>query len=244
MKILSVGNSFSQDAHTYLHDLAERCGYDVFTVNLYIGGCSLEKHWTNFLQNLSEYSYQINGCTGDKTVSLAEALDAEAWDVVTFQQASHFSGCFETYEPYLSNLVSTVRGKLPFAKLYFHQTWAYEIDSEHDGFKNYQNSQIEMFERIIYSSQKASESINLPIIPCGKVIQNLRENLVEFDYKNGGKSLCRDGFHLSLDWGRFAASLTFLTVLVGKEVPVFGFSDFDKELIFKIKKIVNNTVFN
>lgn len=45
--VLSIGNSFSQDAQRYLHDLAESKGVDLETVNLMIGGCSLERHFRN-----------------------------------------------------------------------------------------------------------------------------------------------------------------------------------------------------
>ena len=45
--------------------------------------------------------------------------------------------------------------------------------------------------------KKAAESSKFQIIPSGDVIQYLRDNTNEFDCKNGGLSLCRDGFHLS-----------------------------------------------
>lgn len=49
MKILSIGNSFSQDAQRYLHRLAKHEGVQLKTVNLYIGGCSLQRHYENIL---------------------------------------------------------------------------------------------------------------------------------------------------------------------------------------------------
>lgn len=44
MKILAIGNSFSQDATRYLQDIAASAGENLFVRNLYIGGCSLEMH--------------------------------------------------------------------------------------------------------------------------------------------------------------------------------------------------------
>ena len=44
MKILAVGNSFSRNATTYLHQTAAAQGISLTAVNLYIGGCSLETH--------------------------------------------------------------------------------------------------------------------------------------------------------------------------------------------------------
>ena len=40
MKLLAVGNSFSQDACTFLHQTAQAQGLDLEVTNLYIGGCS------------------------------------------------------------------------------------------------------------------------------------------------------------------------------------------------------------
>lgn len=146
---------------------------------------------------------------------------------------------YETYEPYLSSLVSVVREAQPDAKLYFHQTWAYEIDANHGGFANYNNNQTEMFHRIKDTSEKAAKSICAELIPTGSVIQALRETVPEFDYKNGGLSLCRDGFHLSWDYGRFAAAATWLHTITGKKINASYFEDFNPELLKKINDVVN-----
>ena len=45
MKLLSIGNSFSVDAHRWLHDIAAAHGEEIYNVNLYIAGCSLKRHW-------------------------------------------------------------------------------------------------------------------------------------------------------------------------------------------------------
>ena len=61
MKLLSIGNSFSQDAQRYLHRLAKNDGTDLKTVNLYIGGCSLRTHYLNMLDDNAAYDFQFNG---------------------------------------------------------------------------------------------------------------------------------------------------------------------------------------
>ena len=38
LKVLAIGNSFSQNAMTYLHQIARAAGVDLQCVNLYIGG--------------------------------------------------------------------------------------------------------------------------------------------------------------------------------------------------------------
>lgn len=239
MKILSIGNSFSQDAHKWLHKLAKDNGIELETANLYIGGCSLETHWKNAQENNAHYDLELKGENAKRKISIAEALELKKWDIITVQQVSSLSGIYETYEPYLSSLVSVVRKAQPDAKIYFHQTWAYETDSVHGGFVNYNNNQAEMYRCIIETSKKAAHSINAELIPSGKVIQTLRETVLEFNYKKGGLSLCRDGFHLSLDYGRYAAAATWLHTIMGIKISATDFEDFNPELLKKINDVVN-----
>lgn len=239
MRILSIGNSFSTDSHRWLHKLAGINGFDFETTNLFIGGCSLETHWKNFCENNADYSLEINGNEGKKLIGISDALAMKNWDIITIQQASHYSGIKETYEPYLSSLASAIKKAQPEAKLYFHQTWAYETDSLHEGFVNYSCSQQKMFECILSASQNAAESIGAELIPTGSVIQEIRNNIEEFNYRSNGLSLCRDGFHLSYDYGRFTAAAVWLHTLTGKKVECCAFEDFDTALISKILEIVN-----
>ena len=240
MKILSVGNSFSYDAHKWLHSLAELHGIYMETANLFIGGCSLERHWNNVLEDLADYDYQLNG-NEENTVkkSIYHALTEEKWDIITLQQASALSGIEKSYEPYLKNLYNYIKDLQPQAKIYFHQTWAYETDSLHEGFCYYNFNQTEMFEKIITATEKASSDINAPIIPTGKVIQHLRRNTADFDYENGGLSLCRDGFHLSYDYGRYSAACVWLRTLTGTTIEPHSFRDFDKKQLSVINELIN-----
>lgn len=239
MKVLSIGNSFSTDAHRFLHSLAGLNGFDIQTANLFIGGCSLETHWLNVKENNAYYDYEINGNEAERKISITEALKADTWDVVTLQQVSAYSGMFESYEPFLSDLAKTVRNTQPSAKLYFHRTWSYEIGSEHSGFLNYGCDQRKMYESIENASVKAAEAIGADIIPTGTVIQYLRENTKAFDCGNGGLSLCRDTFHLSEDYGRYAAAAIWLKTLTGEKLTAKEFENMDFELLKTITDAAN-----
>ncbi len=242
MQILSIGNSFSQDAHKWLYKLAQDNDINLETVNLYIGGCSLKMHWDNIKSNNATYDFEPNGNCGERKISIMEALKLKKWDIITLQQVSGASGIYETYEPYVSSVVSTIKKEQPNAKIYFHQTWAYEIDADHSDFVNYNNNQNKMYRCIKETSKVVAESINANLIPSGDIIQTLRESIPEFDYKNGGLSLCRDGFHLSLDYGRFAVAATWLRTITGQEIKTSNFEDFNPELICKIINIVNKKI--
>ncbi|MBQ8739007.1 MAG: DUF4886 domain-containing protein [Clostridia bacterium] len=241
MKILSIGNSFSEDAHAYLHALAKQRNIDLTTVDLAIGGCSLERHWDNVTKNSASYLYSKNGepFWGEPNTAIEPNLKSDSYDVITLQQVSGYSGEYESYQPYLNNLIEYVRAYQPSAKIYIHRTWAYEIDSSHGDFPKYGSNQRKMYEAICKATTLASEETGADIIPSGDVIQALRERVGELDYANGGESLCRDGFHLSETYGRYAAALTWLATLTGKRVEPMPFMELSIDIIAKICEIVN-----
>lgn len=248
LKILAIGNSFSEDATACLHDIAALDGKEAKVVNLMIGGCSLGTHWKNVLADAADYDYQLNGNveTGRK-VSLYEALTEEDWDVVTFQQASRDSGIDTSYYPFIKSLSTYAKKYAPHAQQYMHQTWAYEQDSTHDGFANYGNDQAAMQRQINMAVLGAARNIKAKIIPCGEIFTLLRA-LPGFDYANGGQSLCRDGYHAHLVYGRFALAATWYEVLFGGNILTNNFlppqtdEPINPELIQAIKETVHTII--
>ena len=130
LKILAIGNSFSQDATRYIHEIAAHNGKNIKVVNLYIGGCPLRTHYVNSVDDRKNYSIEFNGVTTGFFASIKEALISDEWDIVTLQQSSNKSFKFETYQPYLDGLVEYIRRLAPKAKIAVHQTWAYEKNSD------------------------------------------------------------------------------------------------------------------
>ena len=126
MNILSIGNSFSKDAHRYLHQIATADGSNLHCFNLYIGGCPLSYHYRNMHSEERNYALEMNGTSTGFKVSLKEALLNRDWDIITVQQVSAQSPNYETYQPYLDGLVEYIKRLVPKAKIDVHQTWAYE----------------------------------------------------------------------------------------------------------------------
>ncbi len=246
MKLLCVGNSFSEDACAYMAKIAKAGNFELTTYNLYIGGCSLERHFSNMGRSDEEHLYtmQTDGGVTARKISLEDALKLDTYDVISVQQASPCSGMWETYVPYLSELVKYVRKFQPQAKLALHQTWAYEYNSSKAGFANYGHSQARMHEQLTECYKKAAELICADIfIPSGELIARLREK-EEFDPERGGIQLTRDGFHLSLDYGRYAVGALWCTVLGMKGLdtnPLRPSCDtVDERLITLIKDTIKN----
>lgn len=210
LKILAIGNSFSDDGTDYIDDLAKAAGIPVIIGNLYIGGCSLERHWQNITDEKADYAYRKNKDyiqTNTPNVSIQTALKDEQWDIVTVQQSSPISGIESTYYPYLTQIMAYVKSQLgantPIA---FHQTWAYAQYSDHKGFVNYNNDQSKMYKSITKSVKHAikHEKIDM-VIPSGTAIQNMRGMV--------GDVLCRDGYHLAYGIGRYTAACTWFSTL-------------------------------
>ena len=219
LRILAIGNSFSQDAvEQYLYELFAASGQKVIIGNLYIGGCSLEKHYNNMMNDSPAYEYRkiVDGQkTNVKGVKVSEALADEQWDCISLQQASGLSGQYETCSPYLPEILNYVRSRSKYdVKLMWHSTWAYSSDSTHPDFPKYQSDQIVMFNAIIDVARKimgnASYSFDI-LIPCGTAIQNGRTSSL-------GDSFNRDGYHLEVNYGRYAAACTWFESISGKNV--------------------------
>lgn len=209
VRILAIGNSFSQDAvEQYLHELAEAEGISTIIGNMFIGGCSLERHVKNARDNAPAYAYRKIGTDGKKRekgkMSLEMVLADEDWDYVSLQQASPFSGMYETYEASLPELIEYVKARLPKkTKLMLHQTWAYASTSKHSGFKNYNCNQLTMYQAIANAVKKAAKANKIKIvIPSGTAIQNARTSFI-------GDHLNRDGYHLDVKIGRYTAACTW-----------------------------------
>ena len=234
MKVLCIGNSFSEDATTYLSRAAANQGIDIYAENLFIGGCPLELHYNNMLSGEKAYELQINGRNTHEKVSLVESLKKRKWDIVTVQQASHFSAFHSTYQPYASELVKYIRSKQPEAKVYIHQTWAYEEASQRladNGF----SARKEMFANIKESYCLAAKECAVDgMIPSGQVFENM-------DAK--GIKCHRDTFHASLGAGRYALALTWIKALTGADINGNSFDETSEPVnadeAAKIKEAVN-----
>lgn len=221
MKILCIGNSFSSDATRYLHGIAHADGVDIEIVNLYIGGCPLDRHFRNMKGDKRDYVLFFNGQDTGFYMSIKEALLSREWDIVTVQQASKKSYKKDTYYPYITELVAYVRENAPNAKVLIHETWAYEEGSDHlkkvTGFDHYD----EMMSGIKKAYHEVCEQEGLDgLIPSGEMLGEL--------VKRGIPKIHRpDGAHASFGIGRYALGLLWYRMLTGNTVAENSFNDFD-----------------
>lgn len=222
MQVLAIGNSFSQDATTYLHQIAKTAGTNLTVVNLYIPACPLDRHYRNMLSDARDYDLHFNGQITGFKISLEEALLSREWDVITLQQQSVRSAQRDSFEPYLTALYDYVKECAPKAKVYLHQTWALESGSERiakAGFDSYDAmfSQIEANYAYAYDLLK-----NDGIIPSGRLLAEL--------LRQGVPTVHRDGLHVTRGLGRYALGLLWYRFLTGNSVADNSFADFDEPI--------------
>lgn len=218
LRILAIGNSFSRDAiEQNLHELALAEGDTAIIGNLFIGGCSLERHVRNLRDDKHDYVYRKIGADGKRTenskASIADALADDRWDYISLQQASALSGQYDTYRQWMPELVKyvkkTAKGK---PEIILHQTWAYQNGAANTGFRNYDRDQMKMYTAIVDAGRQAAALCKVKtIVPSGTAIQNARSSFI-------GDNMNRDGYHLQLDHGRFTAACAWYARLFGKDV--------------------------
>ena len=196
LKILAVGNSLSYNTLFYVYDIAKKLGVeDVVVGNLYIGSCSLKKHWNNAKKNKRAYSYHKN-TDGEfkvtKKVSIKMALKDEDWDYIMLSQYSGHAGIPKTYKP-LNKLIKYIRKYVnEDSKILWNMLWSYSSKYEADAFAEYNYSPKRMYKRIVKTTKlkiKNNKRIAM-IIPSGTIIQNLRKT-------SYGEKFTTDGRHLT-----------------------------------------------
>lgn len=236
MTILSIGNSFSEDATEYLSDMAKCSDIDLLTANLFFPGCSLERHFRHYLADQRAYQLQFNGTMSGFYLSIKEALLSRAWDIVTIQQVSSQSCRFETYTPYLEYLCNEIRTLCPKAKLIIHKVWMYEAGSKQLATLTPYETPDEMYEALSVAYEKAAQTVKADgMIPSGDIMYRLS--------KSGVGAIHRDGFHASHGLGRYAIAMTWLRYLTGVDVSDNDFNPrkhpLTEEQIAMVKALVS-----
>ncbi len=174
LKVLMIGNSFSICNLWQMPQVAESMGKKLDIVSLYIGGCSLERHWNNVVAastNATFKPYRFDRITYGKhvvekgAVNIPDALAMDKWDVVTLQQASHFSWDPATYHPWGDNLVAKIRELAPQAKIVVQETWSYPPWDKR--LRKFGFDQVEMYARLHDAYAAFAGKYGFDVIPVG-----------------------------------------------------------------------------
>ena len=169
MKVLTIGNSFSEVMTALLPPVAKSAGVAIEVSDLSIGGCTMERHWGNIVREAEEpgYHYFEGGTYKAK-------LASQSWDFVTIQQASHESWRVASYRPYARQLLDFIKKNAPTAEVLLQMTWAWRQDD-----RRYQTLKLEteenMYNQIVSSYETIATELKLRVIPTGVAIQTARK---------------------------------------------------------------------
>ena len=197
--------------------------------------------------NTADYTFYVADDVSGKLVAdstkrtVKYGITYSDWDYITVQQVSESSGLGHTLTD-LQNVIDYINdNKTSEAEILWHMTWAYQQDSTHSGFKNYNSDQMTMYNSIVslVTDYISTYSDIAGFIPAGTAIQNLRTSHL-------GDTLTRDGYHMSYGIGRYTVALTWLAYLTGYDIDKItaipsSYPEIAENIEF-IKEAVNNAI--
>ncbi|MBR3875215.1 MAG: DUF4886 domain-containing protein [Clostridia bacterium] len=244
LKVLMIGNSYADDTINYAYEIAKNAGIpaeQIFIADIYIGGCTLETHWSNARSNATAYRFGLEGegyfdGKSYNNWTMEQAIKYTDWDFITLQQGSAVSGmptsyaCLQDLMDYILDVATDTESNPnanPDVKLVWHQTWAYAQNSGNSGFASYAKDQMTMYNSIVSCVKSKIISKDFAaVIPNGTAIQNARTSFI-------GDNLTRDDYdHLSEDAGRYIAALGLVGTLTGRDMAKVTWKPSDSGFAF------------
>ncbi|MBO7165891.1 MAG: DUF4886 domain-containing protein [Kiritimatiellae bacterium] len=183
LKVLAIGNSFTLSLHNNKHfmEAIKAANANIVYAVMYIGGCPLERHWKNielFSKDPTAAPYLIrsNDEKLNSKSNIPQMLAKDDWNIITIQQASHFSFKPETYEPYMTLLINYFKEKCPKAEIVIQQTWSY-CDLFNRAQQVGAGTPKEMYTKLCGAYLAAAKKHRIRIIPTGVAVEKAREAL-------------------------------------------------------------------
>jgi len=232
VRILVVGNSYSQDAFDYvpfiLPGLAE---LDAEIGILYHSGANLQQHYNWFVNDDAEYTfYWGDGKAAWKTIgtrSLRDALDYQHWDMIVLQQQGRYAPDYSTYQPHLNNLITEIHGVLEYpVKFVWYAVQSSPGYNSGGGFVPYTDEEImQNYEDNCAASQRVlDETLCEAVIPVASAVQNARTTSLD-NVGDYGK-LTYEGVHLQeglpCQLAAYAVCLEILALCGYSDRSIFG----------------------
>ena len=241
IKILALGNSYSNDAFAWLHKIFESAGYDEVILGYIInGGCNINNHWSNIdddptndfgIEIFATYNGRLERYPTGDGVSLRDAyvkmISMYEWDVVTVSHGPKHVEIRETYS-HLSELIVFVKENLknPNAKFLYHMIWKYNDNISGGSTMDVYDDILDITRNIVL---KNADFVG--VIPAATMRQNMMSS-----YLCDG-DISRDYGHMGLGFGRYALGLLWYCCLVGGSPDDVSFipskSDVSSELLGK-----------
>ena len=226
LKVLDIGNSYTDDATAMLKLLTQANQMDVSDMCLYKAtrGSGSFKSWYYIYHDNDNHKYSISKVLGGIKANIStgtgepndgalfrEALTGEKWDIILIHQLSTYAPYYDKWkgtgnEGYLNELLSLIKEQQPQAKIGFllvHSYW-----DNYSG--NKEKSSLLRWELIANSVKRLCEEYPIDlVIPYGTAIENLRSSSLNNEY-----DLTRDGTHCGVGLARYTAACCYYESLL------------------------------
>ena len=218
-RVLTIGNSFSENASIYASEIAYANNQQMMFGYLKSPSCTIAKHYNAAVNDIAGFKFQVTAPDGTRTTikdgagtsvdapnpehgaTVDEALEYADWDIIVFQQESSNARNYDTFAQ-LPDLIDYVKTACPNARLMFHQVWRWgEWDAD-------------QFDLIKDASEKAVFDNALEIIPSGLAFEYARTALGSVTVVNED-----DGhYQHASGYGQFIEGCCYVAKVFGIEI--------------------------
>ena len=231
LKVLDIGNSYTQDAQTYLPQIIKASGIDDdFSLYRAFRPSASFKTWVDCWNDSDNEYYSIDFCAGTSLGGISgsgsasdgalfrKALQSVKWDIILIHQVSTYSNDYSLWEGYgaggyLQELIRIIRVTNPQATIGYLMTHSYRgsywANSEGSSYLRWRN--------IADATRQLKLEYDIDfIIPYGTAVQNLRASSLNDTYE-----FSEDGTHMGAGLGDYVAGCCYFESLLA---PRYGVS--------------------
>jgi hypothetical protein len=202
LNVLMIGNSFCYYYVEELWGMLDAAGIKANICNVYYSGCPLESHWKWWKSGEANYSYYTtneSGRKGIENVNLEYCLQQQNWDVISLQESSskvRASGGVQAHleksKLWCTELWGYLKEQFPQSRYLWHQTWAYQVGYDRNGYQMTDLAQQETDMQVQKDFALAlCKEYNLERVNSGEAWQIVRQdgydNLCARNSVNGGE---------------------------------------------------------
>ena len=231
LKVLDIGNSYTQDAQTYLPEIIKASGIDNdFSLYRTFRPSASFKTWVDCWNDSDNENYSIDFCAGTALDGISgsgrasdgamfrKALQSVKWDIILIHQVSTYSNDYSLWEGdgaggYLQELIRIIRITNPQATIGYLMTHSYRGTY----WANSEGSSYQRWRNIADATRQLKLEYDIDfIIPYGTAVQNLRASSLNDSYE-----FSEDGTHMGAGLGDYVAGCCYFESLLA---PRYGVS--------------------
>lgn len=234
LKVLDIGNSYTQDAQTYLPQIIAAAGISTdFSLYRAFRPSASFKTWVDCWNDSDNENYSVDFCAGTALDGISgsgrasdgalfrKTLQSVKWDIILIHQVSTYSNDYSLWEGdgaggCLQELIRIIRVTNPQATIGYLMTHSYRGTY----WANSEGSSYQRWRNIADATKQLKLKYDIDfIIPYGTAVQNLRASSLNDSYE-----FSEDGTHMGAGLGDYVAGCCYFESLLAPRygVSIFG----------------------